>query len=124
MAEVAADPHSGSTEWKSQQHMDNGLPLLPVTSPGAAHSLKPVPLTLELGPTSPNLTSAQYRKSRGVSEGLGGRVGCQSSPWVTLVTIPPGKAQEEPTTMVPPSQWLPIPHGRKWVQAHTWATIP
>lgn len=44
MAGVAADLHSGSTEWEGQQHMDNGLSLLPVTSPRAAHSLRPAPL--------------------------------------------------------------------------------
>lgn len=74
----------------------------------------------ELGLASPAPTSAPapYKKSRGVLEGLGGCAGCLSSPWVTPLTVLPGKMQEEPDD----NGFLHI-DGQKGVQAHTGATI-
>lgn len=51
-------------------------------------------------------------------EGLGGCAGWLSSPWVTPLTVLPGKMQEEPDD----DGFLHI-DGQKGVQAHTGATI-
>lgn len=81
MAGVAVHLHSGSTEWESQQHMDNGLSLLPVTSPSAAHSLRPP--SLHAGPwaSEPHSHLGTVQEESGCI-GRSGRV-C----WLSVITL-------------------------------------
>lgn len=104
---------------ESKQHVDIGLSVCASRdSPRAAHSLKPAPVHPRAWTSEPHSHLSTVQEEQRQAVGPGGYVGRQSPPWVALLTIPPGKMQEEPKTMVSSA-----PGGRKWVQAHTWATV-